>query len=183
MQPLDKNQILGTVSADLSVQNYQKPAQIEDVKIVQFKQFTGEDGTFEDMIRLDNAGHLQLFPDFQLKQINRSRVLAGTVKAWHIHMNQEDVWYIPPEDHMILGMWDTRENSATKDIKMRVVMGAGISQWVYVPRGVAHGVVNVNNKIGSIIYLVNQEYNINQPDEYRLPWDKAGADFWEIKKG
>jgi len=41
----------------------------------------------------------------------------------------------------------------------------------------------VNNKIGSIIYLVNQEYNINQPDEYRLPWDKVGADFWEIKKG
>jgi len=80
-------------------------------------------------------------------------------------------------------MWDTRENSATKDIKMRVVMGAGISQWVYVPRGVAHGVVNVNNKTGSIIYLVNQEYNINQPDEYRLPWDKAGKDFWEIKKG
>jgi dTDP-4-dehydrorhamnose 3,5-epimerase len=84
---------------------------------------------------------------------------------------------------MILGLWDVRENSTTKDLKMRIVMGNGTSKLVYVPRGVAHGVINVAHKNGTIIYFVNQRYNINEPDEYRLAWDKAGEKFWEIEKG
>jgi len=183
MKSLDKNNLLKTINRDIFIQNYQKSSQIEGVKTVEFKRFTGEDGTFEEMIRLGDSGHLLAFPDFQLKQINRSRVLSGAVKAWHIHLNQEDLWYVPPEHHMILGLWDIREGSASQDIKMRIVMGAGVSKWVYVPRGVAHGVVNVSNQLGTIIYLVNQHYNISQPDEYRLPWDKAGKEFWEVEKG
>ncbi len=183
MQSLDKNSLLKDIKNSIFVQNYQKPSQIEGVKIVEFKRFTGEDGTFEDMLRLDDKGFLQAFPDFQLKQVNRSRILAGAVKAWHIHLHQEEVWYVPPEDHMLLGLWDVREDSPTKNLKMRIVMGAGVSKWVYVPRGVAHGVVNINHRPGTIIYLVNQHYNVDYPDEQRLPWDRAGKDFWMMEKG
>ena len=147
------------------------------------KRMAGEDGTFEDLLRLNETGHLELFPEIQVRQINRSKLLPGSIKAWHLHFKQEDVWYIAPEDHMILGLWDTRESSPTKDKTMKVVMGNGTSKLVVVPRGVAHGVANVGKKAGSIFYFVNNQFNLADADERRIKWDALGASFWEVEKG
>lgn len=183
MANLTLNDILAKLQKDVFVQDYSKKQPIDGVKIVEVKRMAGEDGTFEDLLRLDETGHMELFPEIQVRQINRSKLLPGSIKAWHLHFKQEDVWYIAPEDHMILGLWDTRENSATKDKTMKVVMGNGTSKLVVVPRGVAHGVVNVASKPGSIFYFVNNQYNINDADERRLKWDVLGASFWEVEKG
>jgi dTDP-4-dehydrorhamnose 3,5-epimerase len=183
MTDLTLNDVSTKLQKDVFVQDYSKKQPIEGVKIVEVKRMAGEDGTFEDLLRLDETGHMELFPEIQVRQINRSKLLPGSVKAWHLHFKQEDVWYIAPEDHMILGLWDTRENSATKDKTMKVVMGNGTSRLVVVPRGVAHGVVNIASKPGSIFYFVNNQYNINDADERRLKWDALGASFWEVEKG
>ncbi|MCL4374436.1 dTDP-4-dehydrorhamnose 3,5-epimerase family protein [Patescibacteria group bacterium] len=183
MQSSDHPGLLPDINGAVSVQNYQPKPQIDGVKVVDFKRFSGEDGTFEEMVRVDETGKLRLFPDFQLKQINRSRLLAGAIKAWHLHFRQEDIWYVPPEDHMLLGLWDVRADSPTKNLKMRIVMGAGRSQWVYIPRGVAHGVANLNHRPGTVVYLVNQYYDLNHPDEERLSWNQAGQEFWQAERG
>lgn len=167
----------------VSVQSYAKTPVIEGVKIVEVKRFQGQDGTFEDLLRVNEGGALELFPDIKVRQINRSRLLPGSIKAWHLHYAQEDVWYIPPEDHMILGLWDLRSASATKDLRMKVVMGNGVAKLVVVPRGVAHGVVNASHRPGTIFYVVNNQFNPADPDERRLAWDALGAGFWEIEKG
>lgn len=168
---------------DVFIQDYSKKTPIEGVKIVEIKKFVGEDGTFEELARIDDNGELELFPGFKLKQINRSKILPKAIKAWHLHLDQEDIWYVRPEDHLLLGLWDLRKDSKTRDIKMRIVMGAGSAKLVYVPRGVAHGVANFSGKKADIIYFVNNLFNFSKPDEYRLPWDKAGADFWQMQKG
>ena len=183
MKDLALNDILTKLQKAVFVQDYSKKLLIEGVKIVEVKRMAGEDGTFEDLLRLDETGHLELFPEIQVRQINRSKLLPGSVKAWHLHFNQEDVWYVAPEDHMILGLWDTREKSSTKEKTMKIVMGNGTSKLVVVPRGVAHGVVNVARKAGSILYFVNNQYNVKAADERRLKWDALGAAFWEIEKG
>jgi len=183
MKKLTSDDISGNLKGDLFIQSYQKKPVIDGVEIIEIKKFSVEDGTFEELVRINEKGCLESVPEFQIKQINRSEILPGAIKAWHIHLNQEDIWYVSPNDHMILGLWDVRESSATKDVKMRIVMGGGSSKLVLIPRGVAHGVVNVSNKKGTVIYFVNQQYNIQDPDEYRLPWDKAGADFWTMEKG
>lgn len=183
MKDLTNNDINKKFQNKIFIQDYSKKPVIEGVKIIEIKRFVGEDGTFEELTRINEKGCLEVFPDFQVKQINRSKILPGAVKAWHLHYKQEDIWYVPPEDHMILGLWDLRENSPTKDLKMRIVLGATYSRLVYIPRGVAHGVVNVSNKEGTIIYFVNNQFNINDPDERRLPWDEAGVDFWLPEKG
>ncbi|MDH7476659.1 MAG: dTDP-4-dehydrorhamnose 3,5-epimerase family protein [Microgenomates group bacterium] len=183
MKPLTQNDLLKKIQKDVYVQNYQPSILIQDVKIIEIKVYSSEDGTFEDLIRLDEKGFFNYFPKFQLKQINRSKIIPGAIKAWHLHFNQEDIWYVPPEAHMILGLWDLREKSKTKDLKMKIVMGNGVSKIVYVPRGVAHGVVNISKKPGEVIYFVNQIYDKRNPDERRLPWDALGSDFWEIEKG
>ncbi|OGK63136.1 hypothetical protein A2334_02220 [Candidatus Roizmanbacteria bacterium RIFOXYB2_FULL_38_10] len=171
------------VKNDIFVQDYSKKQVIEGVKVLEVKRMVGEDGTFEDLLHVKEDGFFELFPEIKIRQINRSKLLPGSIKAWHLHFKQEDIWYIPPEDHMILGLWDTREASITKDITMKIVMGNGSSRVVLVPRGVAHGVVNLAKTPGNIFYFVNNQYNPTDPDERRLPWDKLGASFWEIEKG
>ncbi len=183
MKNLTKDDIDGSIKNELSVQDYSQKLTIEGVKIVNLKRFSGEDGTFEDLLRIDQKGAFELFPEIMIRQINRSKLLPGCIKAWHLHFKQEDIWYIPPEDHMILGLWDVREGSTTKDMTMKVVMGNGVSKVVLIPRGVAHGVVNLGKKSGEIFYFMNNQYDISDPDEQRLPWDRKGAAFWEVEKG
>jgi len=183
MKDLMLTDISNDLQKDVFVQDYSKKPVFEGVKIVEVKRMAGEDGTFEDLLRLNETGHMELFPEIQVRQINRSKLLPGSIKAWHLHFKQEDVWYIAPEDHMILGLWDTREGSTTKGKTMKVVMGNGTSKLVVVPRGVAHGVVNVAKKAGSILYFVNNQFNLTDADERRLKWDAIGASFWEVEKG
>ena len=149
---------------------------IDGVILTPLKQIFDERGKVMHMLREDSS----VFSRFG--EIYFSCTHPGVVKAWHLHYKQEDVWYVPPEDHMILGMWDLRNDSDTKDVKMKVVLGNGTSKLVYVPRGVAHGVVNISKKSGDIWYFVNGQFNFSDPDEQRLKWDAAGADFWEVKK-
>lgn len=182
MKNLGLDDVLLKLKQEIYVQDYSKKKTIEGVKIVEVKKFIGEDGTFEELTRINEHGDMQEFPNFKIKQINRSKLLPGSVKAWHVHFKQEDIWYVAPEDHMILGLWDLRNDSDTKDTKMKVVLGNGGSKLIYVPRGVAHGVVNISKKSGTIWYFVNGQFNFSDPDEKRLKWDAAGADFWEIKK-
>lgn len=183
MSDLTLQDISTDLQKDVFVQDYSKKTPLEGVKIVEVKRMAGEDGTFEDLLRLDASGHLEMFPEIQVRQINRSKLLPGSIKAWHLHFKQEDVWYVAPEDHMVLGLWDTRENSSTKGKTMKVVMGNGTSKLVVVPRGVAHGVVNIASTPGTIFYFVNNQFNLNDADERRLKWDALGASFWDIEKG
>ncbi|MDO8741693.1 MAG: dTDP-4-dehydrorhamnose 3,5-epimerase family protein [Candidatus Roizmanbacteria bacterium] len=182
MKNLNLEDILFKLKQEIYVQDYSKKKVIEGVKIVEVKKFIGEDGTFEELTRINDHGTMEEFPDFKIKQVNRSKILGGSIKAWHLHYKQEDVWYVPAEDHMILGIWDLRNDSGTKDVKMRVIMGGGSAKLVLIPRGVAHGVINVARKQGTILYFVNEQFNPSDPDEKRLKWDAAGADFWEVKK-
>ena len=71
----------------------------------------------------------------------------------------------------------------SKDKTMKIVMGNGTSKLVVVPRGVAHGVINVAATAGSIFYFVNNQFKLDAADEQRLKWDALGASFWEVEKG
>lgn len=183
MKILTKNDLIDTARRQMSTQVYSPKPKIDGVQIVELKQFVGEDGSFEEIIRLNDVGMLQQFSDFQLKQMSRSRLLPQAAKAWHLHFKQEDIWYIPPQDHMLLGLWDLRKNSPTKEVIMRVVMGAGLAKLVYIPRGVAHGILNVSHEVGTIFYFMNQQFDPVNPDEHRLPWDAAGIHFWQPERG
>ena len=171
------------VSKKGAPQNYSPKPRIEGVQVVELKQFVGEDGSFEELIRLTDKGTLQQFPNFQLRQVSHSELLPAAVKAWHFHFKQEDIWYISPKYHMLLGLWDLRKKSATKENTMRITMGAGTSKLVYIPQGVAHGVLNLSHKPGSILYFLSQQFDPSNNDENRLPWDAAGKTFWQPERG
>lgn len=159
-------------------QSYKDKPTIDGVKIFIIKTSSGEDGDFTELLRLTENGELELVPGFTLAQINRSTMFPGSIKAWHIHANQDELWYVPPDSRLLTGLWDIRETSPTKDVSMRIAMGGSTNKMVYIPRGVAHGCTNVSEKKSEMLYFVNGLFNKEQPDEKRLPWDAHGADFW-----
>lgn len=183
LKPLSKDAIGTEYSRDLSLQDYSKKPSIEGVQIINLNLFVDDGGALAEIVRFDNEGNLQLIPEFKVKQTTFSQVLPGVIKAFHLHYNQEDVWFILPYDRLLIGLFDARKDSPTYQKSMRFVMGAGRAQILYLPRGVAHGMANPWQETARMVYFVNQCFNPNEPDELRLPWDTLGADFWEIRKG
>jgi dTDP-4-dehydrorhamnose 3,5-epimerase len=183
LKPLTKDAIGGDFCNDLSVQDYSKKSTIEGVQLINLNLFVDDGGHLTEIVRLDDNGNLQVLPEFKVRQSTHSQMLPGTIKAFHLHYNQEDVWFIMPADRLLIGLFDARKDSPTYNQSMRFVLGAGRSQILYIPRGVAHGLANPWDKPANMIYFVNQCFDANQPDEHRLPWDKLGEDFWEIRKG
>lgn len=165
-----------------SVQSYEKAPTIDGVVMKDMPCFVDDGGYFMELGRFD-LGVSQIFPNFEVRQASYSQVLAGAVKAFHLHFNQEDVWFVPPHERLLVVLSDQREDSATKGTTMRLVMGGGKARLLYIPRGVAHGAANLGLEPASIIYFVNQQFNLESPDEGRLPWDFLGAEIWDMAKG
>ncbi|GAB4459333.1 MAG: dTDP-4-dehydrorhamnose 3,5-epimerase family protein [Armatimonadaceae bacterium] len=167
----------------VTTQEYPRRTPIEGVQILDLRLMQDDDGSFAELIRLDENGRLLQIPEFQVRQSSYSLVLPGAVKAFHLHYNQEDVWFVPPTDRLLLGLLDVREDSPTYRQTMRFVMGGGKAQLLYIPRGVAHGCGNLGQTPVTIVYFVNQHFNLDDPDERRLPWDILGESFWQITQG
>jgi len=183
LKPLTKDAIGGDFCHELSVQDYSKKPTIEGVQLINLNLFVDDGGHLAEIVRLDEQGNLQILPEFKVRQSTYSQMLPGVIKAFHLHYNQEDVWFVMPTDRLLIGLFDARKDSPTYNQSMRFVFGAGRAQILYIPRGVAHGLGNLWDKPASMIYFVNQRFDANAPDEQRLPWDILGEDFWEIRKG
>lgn len=183
LKPLTPEAIGQDYNKELSVQDYSKKTVIDGVQLINLNMFVDDGGSLAEIVRLDENGNLQILPEFKVKQSTFSQMLPGVIKAFHLHYNQEDVWFIMPYDRLLIGLFDARKDSPTYNQTMRFVMGAGRAQALYIPRGVAHGLANVWQNPANMIYFVNQCFDAKDPDERRLPWDILGPDFWEIKKG
>jgi len=165
-----------------TVQNYGKKTSIEGVKLVELKRFMDCGGSFSEILRA-SGGVPDGFEGFEIKQINYSQVLPGAVKAGHYHLNQDDLWFVPPTSKVLVGLKDLREDSSTYDQVMRLAMGNGKAEVLFIPRGVLHGVANLWSEQADLIYMVNQNFDPETADEHRLPAEEFGEGFWEIQRG
>lgn len=171
-------ELLDALKDKVYAQDYSKKKTIDGVKIVEIKNFISEEGDFSEILRLNASGETEELPGFVLQQINRTKLFPNSVKAWHLHMSQDEVWYIPPSFHLFVGLWDVRKKSESSNVTMRIVLGEGKSQLLYIPRGVAHGCANFSPVSVELMYFMNQKFNIQNPDEKRIHWDTLGTDFW-----
>jgi len=183
LKKLNPDEIGPDYRSVLTTQQYGGATPIEGVQRIDLRLLTDDGGSFAELVRFDDSGRLLAIPGFQVRQSSYSQVLPGAIKAFHLHYNQEDVWFVPPTDRLLIGLIDCREASPTYKATMRFVMGAGKAQLLYIPRGVGHGGANIGLEPATILYYVNQHFNLDDPDERRLPWDILGADFWQITQG
>ncbi len=168
---------------DLRTQSYASKPRIADVVFIDLPLFHDEGGDFCEVGRLTAEGELACCPGYRPAQISYSLMEPGAIKAWHLHRQQDDLWFVPPVDRVLIGLLDTRENSETYRTSMRFVLGAGEARLLFIPRGVAHGVANLRPVTANLIYFTNQGFNAESPDEHRLPPDLLGEDFWTIQPG
>ncbi|HET7876278.1 MAG TPA: dTDP-4-dehydrorhamnose 3,5-epimerase family protein [Methylomirabilota bacterium] len=167
-----------------STQDYAPARDIAGVEIVDLRRFVDDGGSFLELGRLHGGIHAA-FPGFEVKQINYSEMDPGVIKAFHVHRRQSDVWFVPPEDKMLLVLLDVRAGSATEHVQRRLVLGDGTCRLVRIPPGIAHGVKNLAARRGRIIYFVDAQFSTapDACDEGRLPWDFAGAQVWDVSRG
>ena len=178
-----KAKIASRYKKNIYKQEYSKKISIKDVVICELRDIASEEGALVEVMRLNGSGESQVFPGFKVLQINYSVMFPGSVKAWHVHFKQDDVWYVTDSSPLLVGLVDLREKSPTLNVSMRFVLGVGRSKLLYIPKGVAHGVANLNLGIGEVFYFLNQHFSIEDSDENRLSWDHFGKDFWEMRKG
>lgn len=167
----------------LSTQSYGAGRGIEGVQTVDLRVFSDEGGDFCEVTRFLQDGSLQHFPGYRPAQISYSYIEPGAVKAWHLHRHQDDLWFVPPGTRLLVGLFDVRQDSPSFECSMRVVLGAGRSRLIYIPRGVAHGMANLTPSGTCLLYFSNHGFDAEHPDEHRLPWDLLGQDFWSIRPG
>lgn len=177
--PLTIDQIDEAYKGKVYTQDYGSKDTIDGVKEVAIRSMVSEDGNFSELLRITPTGTLELFPDFQLAQINRSELQGKSIKAWHLHFKQNEIWYVNPTSQLLVGLLDVRNDSPTNGKTMRIVLGGGKSTLLFIPNGVAHGSINLLPESAVIWYFIDTQFDIHAPDEQRLHWDILGADFWQ----
>lgn len=187
---MNKSNILPNYSKILTTQQYSGNAIIDGVKFLSLFYHRDDTGEFVELGRFDN-GSLRNFQlngrvsqtSFNIAQISSSLLLPGAVKAFHLHFDQTDIWYVSPHHRLLVGLLDTRQSSPTADKTMRFILGAGVTQLLIIPPGVAHGAANPYLEPATLTYFTDRQFDPGHPDEHRLPFDLFGPDFWKLKNG
>lgn len=168
-----------------TVQSYDKSPSIPGVQRIPLRRNADDGGAFIELgrFRPDDLSNHQL-AGFNLAQINYSTIEPGVIKAYHLHPTQMDVWFVPPEDRLLMVLADVRDFPQGGNI-MRFIAGYGQPQLIMIPKGVAHGARNLATTTGHIFYLVDRVFDPDPEkcEEGRLPWDHFGADIWETVRG
>jgi dTDP-4-dehydrorhamnose 3,5-epimerase len=175
--------VIDTVDGLVELQDYSPRQWISGVEIRDLRCFVDDGGSLTEVLRTDEYGLALIAPGVLMQQVNFSEIAPGAIKAWHLHFKQYDAWFVPPPLRLLVGLWDVRANSMTRDVQMRFVMGTCYSQLLLIPPGVAHGCSNPWPPPSTLLYFVSKRFDPENSDEHRIPWDILGADFWQIRPG
>ncbi len=175
--------LIPELKALFKFQDYGKKPPIEGVAVHVLKRFVEDGGSMTELSRFAD-GHPDAVPAFSLAQINYSTLAPSSIKAFHVHQRQTDIWYVPPDDRVLLVLADVRKGSPTEKVVTKMVLGDGQSMLVVIPPGVAHGCRNLGSAPARILYMTDVRFSADPgaTDEGRLPWDLLGAEVWEPSK-
>lgn len=165
------------------LQSYEGRPLIDGVVTLPLRRFNDAGGAMTELLRPTESAPEGL-ERFQLAQINYSVLQPGAIKGFHVHRRQTDVWFVPPEDRVLLALVDVREESETTGNEQRLMLGDGRSMLVRIPPGVAHGCRNIGPDPARIVYFTDRVFSSDAADcdEGRLDWDFRGAAIWEIPR-
>lgn len=137
---------------------------IDGVMVKDLKRLPDERGFFEEMIRRTDAFFSEGFG-----QVSHSFMIAGVVKAWHIHKTQVDWWYVT-RGKIKVALCDKRESSKTyKELNEFIIGGTEPdNKIIKVPPGVAHGLKVIEGP-ADLVYVTSGIYS--KDEEGRIPYN------------
>ena len=167
----------------LTFQHYPSQPDIDGVGYFPLKKHRALEGSFLELLRLSDGSVEGLPAPFTPRQLNLAQAAPGRVNAFHLHPKeaQDDLWCVLDG---ILQVWlaDLRAGSLTQGHKRCYLLSAEEPGWLFIPAGVAHG-YRAGSAGALLLYAVNVQFNPQNPDEGRLPWDYFGASLWEEDRG
>jgi len=104
---------------------------------------------------------------------------TGTIKAFHWHKKQDDLWFMATGRAKVV-LYDRRRRSGTYGQTQIIFAGEGDYKLILIPRGVAHGYQVISKEPVLLFYHVTRMYDPKKPDEERMPFDDPGIGIsWE----
>lgn len=147
---------------------------IEGVVFKELVTHTDERGFFREVVRVTDEFFTEGFG-----QWSHSLMFPGSAKAWHVHQQQTDWWYVAIGT-LRVALYDTRPRSPTAGEIMEFLMGDyQPAQVLKIPPGVAHGCKTIAGP-AHLFYVTSHTYN--PQDEGRIPHDdpKIGYDWTSL---
>jgi len=134
-------------------------------------------GYLLEVARIGHGLSGQFPPD--TTQISATFSYPGTIKAFHFHKVQTDLW-VPAAGMLQVTLVDLRPESRTFGAKNTLYVGA-LKPWqILVPPGVGHGYKVIGEQTAMLVYVTNRLYDPS--DEGRIPYnDPSIAYDWELQ--
>lgn len=150
---------------------------IAGVQIEPMKLWPDDRGYFLELARI-GQGLVSQFPTGST-QLSAALSYPGTIKAFHFHQQQTDLWGV------VAGMFqvalvDLRPESPTYGARNTMYIGTLRPWQILIPPGVGHGYKVIGDKAAMLVYVTDRFYN--PEDEGRIPYDDARINYdWELQ--
>ena len=150
---------------------------IEGVRVRAYDLWPDDRGYFLEVARM-GQGLAAGFPT-ESTQVSAALSYPGTIKAFHYHLHQTDLW-VPSAGMFQVTLVDLRPESRTFGRKNTAYIGA-LKPWqLLIPPGVGHGYKVIGEQPALLVYVTNRLYN--PKDEGRLAYnDPSVAYDWELQ--
>jgi dTDP-4-dehydrorhamnose 3,5-epimerase len=171
------------IARDITFQQYPTAPDIDGVCWQSLGAHRALEGTFFELMRL-NAGQLTgLGVPFSMRQLSLSVAAPGRLNAFHLHpkVTQDELWCVV-HGEMLVWLIDVRALSPTRGHRRAFVLTGAAPGWLHIPTGVAHG-YRAGVAGATLLYAASAQFNPDDPNEGRLPWDYFGAELWDPDRG
>lgn len=167
----------------LGFESYPAQPQIEGVWFHTLRKNRSENGAFMEYLRLDGQGVQNLPGQLVPRQISVSWAAPKRINAFHIHVKEEqnEIWCVL-QGQLTIWLVDCRAGSPTLGVKRKLVFSGEQPMMVHIPSGVAHG-YQAGEVGATLLYTMDAQFNIEDPNEGRLPWNFFGDDLWAEDRG
>lgn len=171
------------VSKVMTFQSYESPQLIDGAVYKPLKKHRALEGSFTEFLRITGNEINGLADPFEVRQISFSEAVAGRINAFHIHSKkiQHEIWCVAKGT---LQVWliDIRADSPTAGVRNKFLLSGEEPSILMIPSGIAHGYkAGVDGAL--LIYAMNSQFDLQDPNEGRLPWDYFGQELWETDLG
>ena len=136
--------------------------QIVGVRVVKREVHPDERGRVMEIMRADEPQYIRF------GQVYLCTAKPGAIKAWHVHRKQHDN-FCCIRGQVRLVLFDDRPDSRTRGVFNEFTIGDGNYCTVQIPPGVCHGFKGVSADEAEVINIPTEPFDLENPDEYRIP--------------
>jgi dTDP-4-dehydrorhamnose 3,5-epimerase len=153
------------------------PNLIDGVKISPYALWPDDRGYFLEVLRTGNGPAADF--DAATTQVSAALSYADTIKAFHYHLEQTDLW-VPARGMLQVALVDLRRQSRTFGVKNTIYIGVMRPWQLLIPPGVGHGYKVIGTEPAMLVYVTNRFYN--PKDEGRIPYNEPRIAYdWELQ--